>query len=78
MPKARPKVGSIVEITFDDHSEGGDDAMRCTVWGKITNVTKRAYTVTTWYTSEDDDEHNNPRYHILKAAIVDLKTLTPR
>jgi hypothetical protein len=78
MAKAQPKTGSIVEITFDDHCEGGTDVMECTVWGKVLAVTPKAYTVQTWESHGSDDEYNRSTFNIVKRAIREIKTLTPR
>lgn len=78
MAKARPKKGSIVEVSFYDHCEGGHDAILCTVWGKVVNITKRAYTIQTWKTAGDDSDENKSQFNIVKGTITDLKTLSPR
>jgi hypothetical protein len=77
MAKARPKTGSIVQITFWDHCEGGEDAIECTVWGKVSNVTRRAYTIQTWETSGDNDPFNKHQFNIVKLAIKEICTLVP-
>lgn len=78
MAKARPKKGSVVEITFDDHTEGGEDVMECTVWGKVVAITPKAYTVQTWESHGSEDEYNRSTFNIVKKAIREIKTLTVR
>ena len=78
MARSQPKVGSIVEITFLDHCQDGPDAVECTVWGKVRAITRRAYTIQTWETKDDDDEYNRSAFNIVKSAIKNVRTLTAR
>lgn len=77
------KPGAVVEITFLDHVEDGNDAIEFKVWGRIRYVTKRTVTVETWAYADkngegDDGSVNVKAFTIVKKAMTDLRFLIHR
>lgn len=77
------KPGAVVEITFLDHVEDGNDAIEFKVWGRIRYVTKRTVTVETWAYADKNDEGddgsvNVKAFTIVKKAMTDLRFLIHR
>jgi hypothetical protein len=73
---ARPRKGQIVCITFLDHVEDGDEAMECTVYGRLHKTTRIEYLVDSW-TCKDPEVHeeNKKRFVILKKVVLSIKIL---
>jgi hypothetical protein len=78
----RPQIGDVVAVVFWDHANGGKDALRFEVFGRITDITKNAYRIDHWrYVDDidrasDDNTKNNEDWHwIVKKAIESIKRL---
>jgi len=75
------KVGDLVECRFWDHAQNSKDALLFEVWGRVTNITKRAYIIHTWkYVNEldkasDSNEDNEDWFAIVKSAIDEIRKL---
>lgn len=81
MAKKRIAVGDVVQCTFLDHSEDGSDVMLFEVFGRVTAITSKAYTIVSWaYVNEtdkakDSNPENEKKFCIVRKAITDIRTL---
>ena len=81
MPAKRPTIGDLVEIIFWDHAEQSKDALLFEVYGRISNITKKAYIIRAWgYVKEvdragDGNIDNENTYAIVKRAIDSIRVL---
>ena len=81
MAKKRPQVGDIAEVVFYDHAENSKDALRFEVFGRLIQVTRKAYIVRSWgYVDEvdragDGNTDNENTYAIVKSAVESLRVL---
>jgi len=81
MPPKRPVVGDLVEAIFWDHAENSRDALLFEVFGRLIEVTKKAYIVRAWgYVNDvdragDGNPDNENRYAIVKKAVDSIRTL---
>jgi len=78
----KPKIGDIVHIVFWDHAQDAKDAMQFEMFGRITDITKKAYKIHYWRYVNDVDrvadgntKENEDCYCIVKAAIDSIKKL---
>jgi hypothetical protein len=73
---SRPAKGDVVSILFWDHAENANDAVQCTVYGKIANITKLSYIIDSWILHEQEyDSDNFKRWAIMKSAVIETKVL---
>jgi hypothetical protein len=66
------KPGDLLEITFWDHSTNMAP-VKCTVWGKVSNVTRMHVELSSWEVEHDDEEvkdDNREYVSILRKAII--------
>jgi hypothetical protein len=84
MAAKRLRVGDLVEITFLDHCEDGDDSLEFTVWGRVENITRTAYKIASWVyhdpiaQARDGNEENENYYIIVKTAVTKKRRLVPK
>ena len=67
----QPKVGSIVEVIFDDHADGCD-ILRFRVYGVLIKTTPAQYTLGSWVYADNHhsiDSNVEARSIVRKAAI---------
>jgi hypothetical protein len=73
---SRPIKGDVVAVLFWDHAENANDAVQCTVYGKIANITKLSYIVDSWILHDQEyDSDNFKRWAIMKSAVFDVQVL---
>jgi len=73
-----PTPGQIVELTFLDHVEDGDEPMQCIAYGIVVAVTAVAITIDSWCcTDKSCHENNKKRFVILRAVISKCLVLEP-
>jgi len=81
MPKKRPAVGDLVEVVFWDHAENSKDALLFEVFGRLIEVTKKAFIIRAWgYVKDvdragDGNSDNENSYAIVKKAIDTIRIL---
>ena len=81
MPKKRPVVGDPVEVVFWDHAENSKDALLFEVFGRLIEVTKKAFIIRAWgYVKDvdragDGNSDNENSYAIVKKAIDTIRIL---
>lgn len=75
-------VGDIVHCVFWDHAQDASDALLFEIFGRITEITKKAYIIHYWrYVSDVDragdnnTKENEDCYAIVKSAIASIKRL---
>ena len=80
--KPAPSVGDVVHVTFWDHAQDSKDALLFEIFGRITDITKRAYVIHYWrYVDEvdrakdDNKKENEDNYAIVKKAIESIRIL---
>ena len=81
MPPKRPVVGNIVEVVFWDHAENSKDALLFEVFGRLIEITKKAYIIKSWgYVKDvdragDSNTENESKYAIVKKAVDSIRVL---
>ena len=72
MRKVKPNT--VVEIVFDDHVQGADDAIRCVVFGRVHRCTEKQITVKSWdyHKPTAELDHNIETFTILQSTIIKL------
>lgn len=82
MSKQKTKVGDIVHVVFWDHAQDAKDALKFEIFGRLTEVTKKAYKIHYWRYVDDidraaDDNRNNNEdcYCIVRSAIESVRVL---
>ena len=74
-----PKIGDVVRIVFDDHSEDLDSLIRFEVFGRLTKKTRSVLTVHSWCYEDraalSDD--NCKTFNIARKLIVGVEILSP-
>ncbi len=80
--KYRPKIDDIVRCVFWDHAQDSKDALRFEVFGRVTDITKKAYRIHYWRyvnevdrASDDNTKENEECYCIVKKAIESIEKL---
>lgn len=77
----KPKIGDIVEVTFLDHAENSKDVLLFEVFGRVKDITRKAYLIRAWgYVNEvdragDGNPDNENSYAIVKRAIESIRVL---
>ena len=81
MAKRRIAVGDVVQCTFLDHSEDGTDVMLFEVFGRMSAITSKAYTIVSWAyvnaadRAKDSNPDNEKNFCIVRKAVTDIKVL---
>lgn len=76
MKKINPKVGDIVRIEFDDHSEGAQHIV-FEIFGRVASKSRRDIVVSVWkYAHSSEVDANTVEYTILRAAIKEIQILS--
>lgn len=75
-PKKHPRIrkDDLVECVFLDHCEDGD-ALECTVWGKVREISATKIVVMAWVS--DGDPENEKLWTIVRKAVTKLVRLLP-
>ena len=73
----RVKKNTVVEIVFDDHVQGADDAVRCVVFGRVHCCSPKQITVKSWdyHAPTAGLDHNIETFTILQSTIIKLRRL---
>jgi hypothetical protein len=73
------RIGDEVRVQFYDHVEDGTEAINFTVWGRVSDLTKRTISIECWaYTDPNEEDKNNVKvYTIVKKAISSLVVVAP-
>lgn len=69
--KANPKIGQVVEVVFDDHSEG-DCVPTFRVFGRVVAKDRKSIVVRTWEHETQEPNENDMTYTILRKVIKEL------
>ena len=74
MPKLpNPKIGDIVEVAFDDHSEG-DTIPAFVVYGRVIAKDRTKLVIATWEpTSREPGDPNTVSYTIMRKVVVSIR-----
>ena len=73
-----PKLLSVLCITFDDHSEGGDELREFQVYGRLVKKTKVCLTIQSWcYPDSTVADSNVVQFNIARKAIKSITLLKP-
>lgn len=82
MKKPKIEVGDVVHCVFWDHAQDAKDALRFEIFGRVTDITRKAYRIHYWqYVDEVDRaadgnrKENEDCYCIVKSAIETIKRL---
>mgnify|MGYP001279713367 CR=1 FL=1 len=73
-----PPRGSIVEILFLDHAEGGSHPCRFVVYGRVAKANKQRIVVDSWCDPDPEQPHqadNVTRFTIVRTAIERITLL---
>lgn len=75
-------IGDIVHCIFWDHANGGKDALKFEVFGRLTARTKKAYRIDHWRyvtdidrASDDNTKENEDWHWIVKPAVESIRKL---
>ena len=76
-PSYTPRSGHIVEVVCLDHVQGGKRPMRCTVYGKLASISRKALVVDCWIPdgSKDIKDRNTERFTIVRSAVESVTRL---
>lgn len=76
--KAKPELGDIVEVVFEDHAEGPQSEL-FRVFGRLAKRTRTTYVIDCWEpadaTRDDADGHNRHQYSIVRSTVKELFVL---
>lgn len=76
--KAKPELGDIVEVVFEDHAEGPQSEL-FRVFGRLAKRTRTTYLIDCWEPAEpgrdDADGHNRHQYSIVRSTVKELRVL---
>lgn len=74
MPKKpNPKIGDIVEVAFDDHSEG-ESIPEFIVYGRVIAKDRTKLVIATWEPkSMESGDPNTVSYTIMRKVIVSIR-----
>lgn len=79
MDKPRiPRVGSIVEVQFEDHAHGSElKPFRCMIWGRLVRADRKCIVVRHWESSEGEvrSGNNHEESLILRNVITGARKL---
>ena len=77
MARPRIKRGDIVHVIFWDHAQNSKDALKFETFGRVTDITRKAYRIHTWkYVEEGKTRKANEDYNsIVKSTIEYIKVL---
>jgi hypothetical protein len=73
-----PRIGSLVEVAFEDHGHGSDlTEFSCVVWGRLIKADKKSITVRHWETSIGTvrSGNNHEESLILRSTITGVRKL---
>ncbi len=73
-----PKLLDVLCVTFDDHSQGGDELIEFAVYGRLIKKTKACLTIQSWcYPDSKTFDDNVVQFNIARKAIKSITLLKP-
>ena len=75
---SKKHLGSVVEVRFADHCEGGREPMETLVYGRVLEVARGHVVIGGWLPLSDDaSDDSRTQWTIVRSAIFGVTVLSP-
>jgi hypothetical protein len=70
------KKGELVEVSFLDHVEDGDEAIEFTVWGRVDRTTRNSILIMAWAFASEVEAAKNSNHENVKTFTIVRRAIT--